>query len=129
MTIRAFKKVLAAVEVTRRASNQHEFNATEMQEALGFKSNRAEGSLYAICCPSDDTMPTFISCGYTLYDARTSHPTRREWRLYYKTNAIESCARAGDLLLMIRPNQSSNNLIALIARPGTDFAGTIGLFD
>ena len=129
MMIRAFKKILAAVEVTRRASNQHEFNATMMREALGFGSSETRGTLYVTCWPSDAGQPVVESCEYTLYDARESDPKRSEWRLYYGTDLIEHCALAGDLMLMIRPNDSSNTLIALIAHPGTGLARVIEVFD
>ncbi len=104
--IRTFKKVLAAVEVTRRASNQHEFNATIMQAALGFRSRETRGTLHVTCWPDDVGQPMVTSCGYTLYDARPGDPQRSEWRLYYKTDLIETCASAGDLMLMIRPKDS-----------------------
>ena len=127
--IRTFKKVLAAVEVTRRASNQHEFNATIMQKALGFRSLETRGTLYVTCWSSDLAQPVFTTCQYTLYDARDVDPKRSEWRLYYRTDLIERCASPGDLMLMIRPKSSSNTLIAFIARPGTGLARVIEVFE
>lgn len=59
--IRTFKKVLAAVEVRRQASNQHEFNATIMREALGFRSPETRGTLYVTCWPSDVAQPVVES--------------------------------------------------------------------
>ena len=80
------------------------------------------------CWPSDSRKPVVVTCEYTLYEARKNDMTRDEWRLYPKTDAIKNHAQAGDLLLVIRPNPTSNGLVAMIARPGTAFARTIRAF-
>lgn len=130
MKVQVFTKVLAPVEVAPRGANYHqrELNAGQLRQQLGFPYRDTRGRLELTCWPSDSRRPVVVTCEYTLYEARKSDMTRDEWRLYPKTDAIENHARAGDLLLVIRPNPASNRLVAMIARPGTAFAHTIRAF-
>ena len=129
MTIRAYRKVLSAVEVTRKASNQHEFNAGALRRKLGFRAGPIRGLLDVLCYPSNDAVPTVARATYTLYDAREATPGRSEWRMYYTTDALEQCARENDIMLVLRPSTASSHLIAIVARPGTAMADVVGVFD
>src|SRR5688572_21422239 len=93
-------KELGAVEVDPSASHQHEFHAGRLRNVLGF-SAKTSGRL-VIVLYDDSSLPIISETEYTLYDAREG--TRRsEWRLYYKSNLILDYARAGDFLLILRP--------------------------
>ena len=103
-------------------------HATGTQE-LGLDAGRVTGTLELLCFRSDDTVPITVRTTYTLYDARAASPDRTEWRMYYTASAVEQCARANDLMLVLRPTGSSTDLIAIVARPGTAMARIIGVFD
>lgn len=117
-------KTLSAVEVDRSISNQHEFHAGLLRKHLGFGTERIEGGCLSILFHlAEDVEPFLDETTFTLYDARENVSTRHpEWHLYYSSESrIQALAREGDLLVIYRPDRSSNNLSAIIARPGTRF--------
>jgi hypothetical protein len=103
-------KRLAAVEIGG-TSNQHEFNAGRLRNLLGF-TEKTSGALTLLFYKSAE--PLIIESEYTIYDAREG-TSRTEWRLYYKANAIQDFAEADDLLILIRPDEHSFDLHAVIA--------------
>ena len=64
--------------------------------------------------------PAIVTESYTLYDARRNHPTRTEWRMYYTNRGVARHARAGDLMLLFRLDIEATDLIAVVARRGTN---------
>lgn len=119
MSVRVFMKRLAEVEINPRRSNQHEFNAGELRRELGFDSDPTRGHVEFLFYKTDQAEPVIVRESYTLYDARRKTPSRTEWRMYYTNLGVTSHARVGDLMLLSRPDPSSTDLIAVIARKGT----------
>lgn len=106
----AFKRI-SAVEAARQRSNQHEFNGTEaLQQVLGTEARRNWPSRWVFL--GDSAEPRIESHSCSWYDARATHPTRSEWRLYFKD---EPEFYEGDLLVVVR-RQSSETLLLLILR-------------
>ena len=110
-------KRLSAVEADRSRSNQHEFNGTSpLRRAFGQDSRRITTDFVRM---ADDGSWVTASGDLTWYDARAMHPTRTEYRLYYRTNAVTSATSAGDVLLLAL--RSDGTALALIA-PGSGLA-------
>ena len=59
---------------------------------------------------------------FTLYDARERHPTRSEYRLYYSIPHFDELVRAGDLLVLLRDDESGG-LQGIVAGSGTSIEG------
>ena len=110
-------KRLSIVEADRSRSNQHEFNGTApLRRAFGPDPRRITTDFVRM---ADDGSWTTASGDLTWYDARAMHPTRTEYRLYYRTNAVTSVTNAGDVLLLAV--RSDGTALALIA-PGSGLA-------
>src|SRR5688572_2639627 len=103
-------KRLSSVELGGR-STQHEFHGSAIRKVLGF-GERTKGALTVLIYKGSE--PLVIESDYTIYDAREG-TLRTEWRLYYTTDAIEKHAKAEDLLLLVRPDDNSTDLQAVIA--------------
>ena len=119
MSSRVFMKRLAAVEIDPKRSNQHEFNAGRLRQELGLKGNRCRGAVEFLFYKADDAEPVIVTESYTVYDARRRHPSRTEWRMYYRNRGVARHARAGDLMLLFRLDTEATDLIAVVARRGT----------
>lgn len=110
-------KRLSIVEADPSRSNQHEFNGTApLRRAFGPEPRRITTDFVRM---ADDGSWTTASGDLTWYDARAMHPTRTEYRLYYRTNAVTSVTNAGDVLLLAL--RSDSTALALIA-PGSGLA-------
>lgn len=111
-------KRLSAVEADSARSNQHEFNAPKaLRDAFGLEQPRRIDTDF-VWMPDDGDFLTEQGL-LTWYDSRARHPTRSEYRLYYRDNAVTANASAGDLLLLaIRPDGN----VLLILAPGTGLA-------
>jgi hypothetical protein len=57
------------------------------------------------------------------YDARAAHPTRTEWRLYFRDNAVMQAAEAGDLLVVGR--RPDGEILFLLAAKGSTLENQI----
>lgn len=91
-------KLLSAVETQRHTSNQHEFNGTAAMKAyLGIDRKVLPASFIYFGKDSEDRINShdFV----TWYDAREQHPTRSEYRLYFRDNEAMKYAAEGDLLI------------------------------
>lgn len=112
-------KRLAAVEISPDASHQHEFNAGLIREELGFGKGKTKGSLTVLVYTGSTNNPLVEDVGeYTLYDARSKHPTRSEYRLYYDSQVVSEYAKEGDLIAIYRPSSESTDLTAIISKHG-----------
>lgn len=111
-------KRLSAVEADRSRSNQHEFNAPKaLRDAFGAEQPRRIETDF-VWMPDDGDFLTERG-DLTWYDARARHPTRSEYRVYYRDNAVTGQAKAGALLLIaLRPNGT----VLLVLAPGTGLA-------
>lgn len=98
----SFTKKLAAVEVERNSSNQHEFHGiSQLRNMLG--NNRAEINALFSLRGEAETYPSVL----TWYDARESHPDRSEHRLYFPTNPVMLRANAGDEMIFTLNNEEA----------------------
>ena len=101
-------KTLSAVEAHPSRSNQHEFNGVvELKKIFGLAgfSRSAKFSIRGTKISTDADV--------TWYDARVSHPTRTEHRLYFQTNAVMSHAHEGANII-VGFDANSNLHIVLI---------------
>ena len=107
-------KRLSAVEANLKKSNQHEFNGVAAMKRVFGKERRKFQTRFLYL---DDDNPPISDEGFlTWYDARESHPTRSEYRLFFPTTAVSKAASAGDALFIgLRPDKSALVVIA----PGT----------
>ncbi len=120
-------KRLAAVEIDPSLSNQHEFNAGRLRQELELAGNPCKGRIDFLFYLGDDEAPVTETERYTLYDARLNKPRAAEWRMYYTNVGISEHARPDDLMLLFRPDRSSNDLVAVIARHGTEIERALSL--
>lgn len=104
-------KELKAVDCNAEKSNQHEFNVNkEMKKLLGTNKKHFEVSYWLYIGDSEQ-----IKARDTLswYDARESHPTRSEWRLYYGGNNVIEKAKEGDWLFLLKVSEEYLVLLIL----------------
>ena len=86
---------------------------------LGLRGDSCQGNVDFLFYNADDVQPVIVRERYTLYDARLSHPSRTERRMYYTNLGVTRHAQVDDLMLLFRPDPVSNHLVAVIARRGT----------
>lgn len=112
----AVAKTLADVDIDLSKSNQHEFNGTRpLRLLLGDDDIRDIRTIFAYMC--DEAEPELCEGSVTWYDARRKHPTRTEYRLYYKDNPAIRRASTGDL--MVLANSDDLGLLILFAKRGS----------
>lgn len=105
-------KRLSGVEANPDQSHQHEFNGVIPLKKLLGKERLAD-------CParfiwlSDDSDPISEDSTITWYDARENHPTRSEFRLYFRSNDVMNQAEPGDLLIVAR--RPSGHIMIIVA--------------
>jgi hypothetical protein len=110
-------KRLSGVESNPGQSHQHEFNGVKALKQL-------LGDERLTDCPtrfvwfgdeneglSDDSLVTW-------YDSRENHPTRSEYRLYFRSNPIMELASEGDLLIVAR-RPAGEIMIIVVASDST----------
>lgn len=109
-------KRLSQVEVTPDMSNQHEFNGIgDFKKIFGPDKRKFNAKFIFI---SDQEELTLQEDGaLTWYDARESHPTRSEYRLYYSGNEVMLTAKAGDLVVVAQID--ADHLAIIIASGGS----------
>lgn len=88
-------KTLSAVEARPERSNQHEFNGVIALKNI-FGLNKFE----KMANFSVRGEPISNLANVTWYDARESHSTRTEYRLYFQTNKVMERASEGDNILI-----------------------------
>ena len=93
-------KRLSAVESDPAKSNQHEFNGSASLRRLLGENDRKH--IVAQFIRLDDTGEAAAAIGeLSWYDARRKHPTRTEFRLYYRENVVTASMREGDLFFLV----------------------------
>lgn len=116
-------KRLSDVEVKPAVSNQHEFNGiADFKNIFGVNKINFKGQFIYL---ADDDEPTIESNGsLTWYDARESHETRTEFRLYYSTNFAIDAATTGDLVVIGRTgdNQLAAKPLARVGRTTPNYS-------
>jgi hypothetical protein len=115
-------KRLSAVEAHRHRSNQHEFDGVDsLRRLLGRERRRLPARFLYL---DDDLSEPVSDEGFlTWYDARESHPTRSEYRLYFPDTSVSELAREGDLLILALLKDGT--LLAMIARQGSSLDGQL----
>jgi hypothetical protein len=99
-------KRLSAVEVDTDVSNQHEFNGSKPLRNLFGDDRRTCNARFLWFGGENEGISS--DGKITWYDARERHPTRSEYRLYFKRNDVMDLAKENDLLLVAK-------------RPGDEF--------
>ncbi len=122
----AAAKRLSAVEALPNRSNQHEFNGVQLlKEIFGEARHRFDARFVYI--GRDDEDATFSEGFVTWYDARESHPTRSEYRLYFPSTDASERLCEGDLALVLRRADGSV-LVAFAPRDSTAEKQLLWLF-
>ena len=109
-------KQLSTVEVNPAISNQHEFNGTNhLRSLLG--EDRKEFPAKFIYLGNDENDTVTDDSVVTWYDARESHPSRTEYRLYYSTNLVSELLAEKDILIIGKTPDDS--LIIIVIQSGS----------
>ncbi len=93
-------KRLSAVEAEPEKSNQHEINSTEEMKFLGKTQGERLSVVYIWLGEEQDGFT--VEGSATHYDARSNHPKRTEWRLYYPSNPVTRVMQEGDMLFLAK---------------------------
>lgn len=102
-------KRLSRVEVDPGVSNQHEFNGSKQLQRLFGEERRTYPARFIRLTDEDEGLSSDASV--TWYDARENHPTRSEYRLYFKQNDVMWRADAEDLIILAKRQDETLNLI------------------
>lgn len=104
-------KRLSAVEADLDTSNQHELNGvTEIKKIFGEKRNKLPATFVYLDDSEDEINERNVFL--TWYDARESHPTRSEHRLYFPGNTVTEEFQVEDLVIIGKRSDGSVMLIA-----------------
>lgn len=115
-------KKLSLVEANVLSSNQHEFNGIkQLREILGTERRIYDAKIMYLTDFEDE--PIVEESTLTWYDAREKHPTRSEYRLYFKTTLVSQNANEGDLLVIAK--RLDESLLMIIAESGSSIARQI----
>lgn len=117
-------KRLSAVEASRFVSRQHEFNGVEsLKRMFGLATGKQRYKARFVYLNDHDEEAVIDEGLLTWYDARESHETRSEHRLYFPTTTVSECADEGDLLVIgKRPDGS---VLVVVAQGGSTIANQI----
>lgn len=111
-------KRLSAVEIDTSKSHQHEFNGSrELKSVLGTGSGEQVKFPTRFIWFGGENEGITADGSVTWYDARSAHPTRSEYRLYFPTNEVTELATESDTLFIARRND--NSLLIVITASGT----------
>ncbi|MBS4218326.1 restriction endonuclease [Bacillus sp. FJAT-49711] len=111
-------KRLSSVEVDIRRSNQHEFNGSvPLRNLLG--NNRLSDYPVTFIWLGDENEGISEEGYVTWYDAREKHPSRTEWRLYFKSNSVIDLSQEGDLLLVAK--RPDNQVYIIVIKADSTF--------
>jgi hypothetical protein len=111
-------KRLSSVEVDVHKSNQHEFNGSKPLRNL-FGNMRLNDYPVTFVWLGDENEGISEEGYVTWYDAREKHPSRTEWRLYFKSNPVMDWAQEGDLLIVAR--RPNNQVYMIVVKADTTF--------
>lgn len=105
-------KRLSRVESSPDCSNQHEFNGVKpLMKLLG--NERLTNLPVKFIWIGDDNEGLTEQSTVTWYDSREQHPTRSEYRLYFRSNPVMELASAEDLLIVAR--RTTGEVLIIIA--------------
>lgn len=109
-------KRLTAVEASPQRSHQHEFNGVQPLRALFGEAKQTFQARFLYLSESDIN-PVSADGFVTWYDSREEHPTRSEFRLYYKDTDATSSLNEGDVAVVIRLR--TDEVIVAVAAAGS----------
>lgn len=109
-------KRLSVVESDPGQSNQHEFNGVKPLKKLFGDVRLADYPARFVWLGGENEGISEDS-SVTWYDSRENHPTRSEFRLYFKSNPVMELAHTGDLLIVAR--RSSGEVLIIIVSAGS----------
>tara|TARA_B100001179_G_C18598446_1_gene408588 strand:+ start:1874 stop:3106 length:1233 start_codon:yes stop_codon:yes gene_type:complete len=93
-------KHLSSVEADPSKSNQHEFNGSlDLRNLLG-EADRKDIPTRFLWLDEEQSGTESEDGLLTWYDARRAHPSRTEYRLYYKSNGVTEMMRGGDAFFL-----------------------------
>ena len=110
-------KRLTTVEADKKKSNQHEFNGSNLLKELLGKNEPKEYQVTFAWIESRHKLVTEVGF-VTWYDSRRSHPSRSEYRLYFKENIISRKFSVNDPLFIIK--RSDNSLLLISTKAYSD---------
>ena len=113
-------KKLAAVDINKMTSNQHEFNgAAAFKELLGSPSEKDRYKAYFAYLTDEDEVPELFESQLTWYDSRAKIQGRSEYRLYYPAavDSIVQQARVGDTMFLALKHDRT--LLLVLAEQGS----------
>ena len=104
-------KRLSGVESNLDQSHQHEFNGVRpLKKLLG--EERLTDYPTRFVWLGEENEGLSEDSTVTWYDSRENHPTRSEYRLYFRSNPVMELASTGDLLIVAR--RSSGEIMIII---------------
>lgn len=109
-------KRLAAGEVSPQVSNQHELNGVSAFRRI-FGDQDVEGQSRFIYLADEEDGSVVDTGRLKWYDARASHPTRTEYRIYYSSSEVFTRAEEGDLLILAI--QKDGEYLTIVAPAGS----------
>ena len=110
-------KRLSGVESNPDQSHQHEFNGVKpLKKLLG--EERLTDCPTRFVWLGEENEGISEDSFVTWYDSRENHPTRSEFRLYFKSNPVMKLARTGDLLIVAR-RPSGEIMIIIVSAEST----------
>lgn len=120
-------KRLSAVEANPLTSNQHEFNGSAELRRLFGDDDRKNIPARFLWIDQEQSSPDGEDGFISWYDARRSHPTRTEYRLYYQGNPVTEAMAEGDsFFLAIRKDGSG--LVVVTPSDSTMYNQLLWLF-
>ncbi|HZZ14544.1 MAG TPA: type II restriction endonuclease [Candidatus Sulfotelmatobacter sp.] len=115
----AVYKELVRVDLPAKGSNQHEIDGVAaLREFFGI-SGKSHGNITWHYF-ADDSEPVEDEGEFTFYDAREKHPTRTEWRLYYRGEFLNR-ASEGDVLILLKAKHPRAAVHALVFQRGSSW--------
>jgi len=123
----AYKR-LVNVDISPEKSHQHEINGSKaLRDFFGTETVTNGGITWAYF--SDDQPIENETGEYTFYNARKRDPKRTEWRLYYTGDFPVKYAQEGDVLLLLR-GEETVRIYGLIIEQNSSWMSAIKyLFD
>lgn len=109
-------KRLSGVESNPNQSNQHEFNGVKpLKKLLG--DERLTDCPVRFVWLGEENEGISENSTVTWYDSREKHPSRSEFRLYFRSNSVMDLASTGDLLLVAR--RPSGEIMIIVVSSGS----------
>lgn len=112
-------KILSRVEVESSISNQHEINGVASLKSILGTERRSFQTLFLYLNDEGAVTPVIKDKGtLTWYDARESHPTRSEYRLYFTPNEVMGHASVGDFIVIAL--RTDGTLVSILCPADSD---------